>query len=178
MIDNVLKIFGVSKFITWTARSEGIGTALMKQILPPFKFINAATKDGIKYWESEGEVNFKDFEMIQSIPVVGKPFYWREGKGADKREQMWDRRFAEAKKKLKKTRTAFEKSEDKRAFRAEHSEELLKYGEAKRMQSRLTSARTRINKLKKLPETAERKAKIEELTQKRTKMIEDYLNKM
>ena len=33
--DNVLRLFGVSKYMTWKARTEGYGSAIVRQILPP-----------------------------------------------------------------------------------------------------------------------------------------------
>jgi hypothetical protein len=81
LIDNILRLFGVSKYITWQARMEGIGTAVAKQILPPFKFINAFYKDVKSLGDGKG------FETIQSIPLVGKLYYWWFGKGAKKKKK-------------------------------------------------------------------------------------------
>ena len=75
-VDNALRLLGVSKFITWEARKEGIGTAMGKQILPPFKFINNLYKDLTKD-------NVKVPKTIESVPVVGKIAYWHMKENVD-----------------------------------------------------------------------------------------------
>lgn len=78
VVDNVLRLFGVSKFITWKAREEGLGSALLRQVLPPVKAIDAATKDIATVGDDKG------LEIVSSIPVGGKLYYWWFGKGAEK----------------------------------------------------------------------------------------------
>ena len=77
-IDNVLKLAGFSKFTIYKAREEGIGSAVAKTILPPFKLLDAAYKD-----VTQGDFD----ETPQSIPVGGKLYYWWFGKGAEKTEK-------------------------------------------------------------------------------------------
>jgi len=89
VVDNILRIFGVSKFVTWKAREEGLGSALVRQVAPPFKFIDAATKDVSRIGKG------KKKETPASIPLVGKLYYWWFGKGVEKSE----RRRKKAKKK-------------------------------------------------------------------------------
>jgi hypothetical protein len=74
-VDNLLRLFGISKFVTWKARTEGVGSAMVRQIMPPFKAIDAITKD----IATAG--NEKGLEITQSIPVFGKLYYWWFGKG-------------------------------------------------------------------------------------------------
>lgn len=78
-VDNLLRLLGVSKFITWHARKEGVGSAIVKQIAPPFKAADAITKDIANAGDGKG------LETTQSIPVVGKLYYWWFGKGANKK---------------------------------------------------------------------------------------------
>jgi hypothetical protein len=76
-VDNILRTLGVSKFLAWKAREEGVGSAAGRQILPPFKFIDSIYKDitrGIA----------KGSEIVQSLPLVGKLYYWWFGRGAEK----------------------------------------------------------------------------------------------
>ena len=40
--DNLWKLAGLSKFITWQVRREGLGAVAFKQIMPPFAFVNEA----------------------------------------------------------------------------------------------------------------------------------------
>ena len=80
-VDNLLKLAGFSKFTVYKAREEGIGSAVAKTILPPFKFIDAAYKD-----IAQGN-EISQLETIQSIPLAGKLYYWWFGKGATKTEK-------------------------------------------------------------------------------------------
>jgi hypothetical protein len=74
-VDNLLRLFGISKFVTWKARQEGVGSAMVRQIAPPFKAIDALTKD----IATAG--NEKGLQITQSIPIVGNLYYWWFGKG-------------------------------------------------------------------------------------------------
>jgi len=79
-VDNILRAVGFSKYLTWKVRTEGLGSGLSRQILPPFKFIDSISKD-----ISQGIENGS--EVIQSIPVGGKLYYWWFGKGQYKNEK-------------------------------------------------------------------------------------------
>jgi len=79
-VDNILRAVGFSKYLTWKARTEGVGSALVRQILPPFKFIDSVSKDIINGVENGSEV-------LQSIPLGGKLYYWWFGKGKYKNEK-------------------------------------------------------------------------------------------
>ncbi|HSW64878.1 MAG TPA: hypothetical protein VLH56_16440 [Dissulfurispiraceae bacterium] len=81
VVDNMLRLVGISKFVTWKAREEGVGSASVRQIMPPFKAVDALSKD----INSAGDE--KGLEITQSIPVVGKLYYWWFGKGAEKSER-------------------------------------------------------------------------------------------
>jgi hypothetical protein len=76
--DNLLRLAGVSKFVFWKAKEEGVGEAIMKQIAPPHKLADALTKDISTAGDEKG------LESVQSIPIVGKLYYWWFGKGAKK----------------------------------------------------------------------------------------------
>ena len=73
-VDNILRAVGFSKYLTWKIREEGLGSGLVRQILPPFKFIDSVSKDILKGIENGSEVT-------QSIPLGGKLYYWWFGKG-------------------------------------------------------------------------------------------------
>ncbi len=81
VVDNFLRLLGISKFVTWKAREEGVGSAMVRQIAPPFKAVDALSKDINKAGDEKG------LEITQSIPVVGKLYYWWFGKGAEKSEK-------------------------------------------------------------------------------------------
>ena len=79
-VDNVLRAVGFSKYLTWKARTEGVGSALVRQILPPFKFIDSVSKDILNGIENGSEIT-------QSVPLAGKLYYWWFGKGKYKNER-------------------------------------------------------------------------------------------
>lgn len=85
VVDNMLRLLGISKFITWKAREEGAGSAIVRQIAPPFKALDAITKDINRSGDEKG------LETPASIPIVGKLYYWWFGKGKTKS----DRQFGE-----------------------------------------------------------------------------------
>jgi hypothetical protein len=169
MVDNILRLFGVSKFVTWKARTEGVGSALARQILPPFKFIDSAGKDIITAGDEKG------LEVIGSIPVIGKLAYWHMGRGRSKREDLWNRRLRKRKSKLNKIKDRFDIAKDKRAFEGKHRNELSELRRINRLQGRLNKKRERINKLKRLQETVVRKKEIQRLEVERTNMIKKFL---
>jgi hypothetical protein len=78
VVDNMMRLAGVSKFATWKAREEGPGTAAVLMAAPPVKFINSVYKDIMTAGDEKG------LESVQSIPLVGKLYYWWFGKGAGK----------------------------------------------------------------------------------------------
>jgi hypothetical protein len=81
VVDNLLRLVGISKFVTWQARTQGVGKAVVMQVAPPFKGIDALVKDINSAGDDKG------LEIVQSIPLVGKLYYWWFGKGADKAER-------------------------------------------------------------------------------------------
>lgn len=83
VVNNIARIFGFSKYQVYSVRREGFGTAAFKTIAPPFKAVDSMSKDMAKAIE-EGEVNMDDLETMQSVPIVGKFYYWWFGAGADK----------------------------------------------------------------------------------------------
>ncbi len=169
LVDNMLRLFGISKFVTWKARTEGVGSALARQILPPFKFVDSLGKDIITAGDEKG------LEVVGSIPVVGKLAYWHIGRGVSKRGDLWDRRWRKRKAKLNKVQDKLEKSKDKGTFRREHRDELIELRQINRLQGRLNSYRKRINRSKSREETVVRKKRIQQLESKRTSLIKDFL---
>lgn len=81
IVNNILRAAGISKFQVYTARKEGIGTAAAKTILPPFKFIDSLYKDMDKAIR-KGEFDPNELKTIDSIPLVGKLYYWWFGAGS------------------------------------------------------------------------------------------------
>ncbi len=92
VVDNVMRLFGLSKYAIYDARNNGIASAAIKTILPPFKAIDSAYKDfGAVDFSKEGmdqlQGNFwkgEKLELPSSIPFIGKLYYWWFGKGVEK----------------------------------------------------------------------------------------------
>jgi hypothetical protein len=78
VVDNIWRTVGASRYTVEKAKRDGIGSTLVQQILPPTKAIDAAYKDITSAGDGKGS------ELVQSIPVFGKFYYWWFGKGADK----------------------------------------------------------------------------------------------
>jgi len=78
--DNILRLGGMSKYIIWQGRMEGAMQAFLKQIVPPVRMIDSSIKD--VYNAIDGKD--KKLEIVQSIPIVGKIYYWRFGRGLEK----------------------------------------------------------------------------------------------
>jgi len=171
MIDNLLRLVGVSKFVTWKARTEGVGSALARQVLPPFKFIDSLGKDIITTGDEKG------LEVLGSVPVVGKLAYWHLGRGVSKREDLWNRRLRKRKAHLNKIEEGFEKAKDKGDYRRKHWEELKELQAVKSLQAGLNRSRININKIKGEEETPGRKRTIQRLEKERTEKIRKFLKK-
>lgn len=77
--DNLLKLVGFSKWTIYKAKTEGIGSAALKSILPPMPFIDQLWKDIQTAGDKRGT------QIVQSIPIVGKFYYWWMGQGALRR---------------------------------------------------------------------------------------------
>jgi len=169
--DNVLRLMGVSKYITWKARTEGAGSAMARQILPPFKFIDSASKDIYNAGDDKG------LEIVGSIPLVGKLAYWHIGRGQHKRKDLWDRRLSKHKSRVRKVKEQYDKSKQKLEFRQSHAAELAEYRRVNRFQGGLNKLRRRINKMKSKPKTPALKARISQLEKQRSESIKRYLNK-
>jgi hypothetical protein len=95
--ENIWQLFGLSRYFGYRVPQEGAGTALLMNILPPMKAINAISKDIAEWGDGTG------FRVTESIPFVGKIYYWRFGKGSKMMEKRKDK---EAKSKASAERKA------------------------------------------------------------------------
>ena len=169
VVDNVLRLFGVSKFVTWQARTDGIGSALARQILPPFKFVDSLGKDVMAAGDGKG------LDVTASIPVIGKLYYWHMGRGTSKREELWDRRFSKKRAALKDIQEGYEAADNKFEYIKKHRKELVEYKRTGKLQGKLNKMRKIINKMKKSKnQTEELKARTEKLENARTEIIKKY----
>ncbi len=170
--DNILRLAGSSKFVTWVARTEGAGTALSKQVLPPFKFLDSLTKDIYNAGDDKG------LELTASVPLLGKLAYWHLGRGTTKRHELWEIRYQKYKQHLHEVHDDFDKAKDKLGFMKDHQKELAEYRQANSFQGRLNNYRKIINNLKsKQEQTDTTKKRIEQLELKRTELIKQFMEK-
>ncbi|HMU74252.1 MAG TPA: hypothetical protein PKD69_00625 [Elusimicrobiota bacterium] len=87
VVDNILKLVGLSKWTLYKARQEGIASAAIKTILPPVPLVDQLWKDIRTAGDKKG------LEVVQSIPLVGKFYYWWMGKGRFKKPLNDDMRW-------------------------------------------------------------------------------------
>ena len=87
-VDNVAKLIGFSRYTVFQVRREGLGSAIGQMILPPTKLVDDITKDVIKLYD-DFEENFAvdKLKTIESIPVIGKLYYWWFGRGSEIKER-------------------------------------------------------------------------------------------
>lgn len=88
VIDNLLKPFGVSKWLLYKIRSDGLGQAAFEYSLPPMKFVHSIWKDvnhaGDPIVFPDGHTEPRMLEITASIPIGGKLWYWWFGRGRQK----------------------------------------------------------------------------------------------
>lgn len=170
VMDNILRLFGVSKFVTWKARTEGVGSAMARQILPPFKFIDSVTKDIISAGDDKG------LEITKSIPLLGKLAYWHMGRGRSKRVDLAQRRLSREKKKLNKIK---EQTQRNPALRKKYAKQLRKLRKINRFQGKLNKQKRIVNRLigeeDKGKDVSDR---LERLMTRRSTMIEEFLTRL
>ena len=86
--NNILRMFGITKYTTTKARKEGIGTAIVNTVLPPqIGILNDFTKD-IDKSIREGQFDIDELRSVKYLPFVGKLYYWREGKGKEVEKRL------------------------------------------------------------------------------------------
>ena len=86
--NNILRMFGITKYTTTKARKEGIGTAIVNTVLPPqIGIVNDFTKD-IDKSIREGQFDVDELRSVKYLPFVGKLYYWREGKGVEVEKRL------------------------------------------------------------------------------------------
>ena len=91
--DNIFKLFGFSRYMVYKAKDDGIGSAALRQILPPIGFIDDIYKDVADMTKEDSEFELKDSRILSGIPLVGKFYYWWYGKGKTIEEKRIDKEF-------------------------------------------------------------------------------------
>jgi len=84
VLNNMLKLTGLTKYQIYKSKQEGIMQTFWKTVfIPPIGApIDDIAKDIRKI--SSGEKDIKDAETAKGVPVVGKVYYWWWGAGAAK----------------------------------------------------------------------------------------------
>jgi hypothetical protein len=172
VVDNILRLGGISRFVTWQARREGVGSAAAKQILPPFKLLDALTRDIYSFGDDKG------FKSLGSVPLVGKLAYWRLGQGAEEKHDIWEIRYEKEKRRIKKFNDRLEKAKSKKEFISENREDFILSRRIKKFQSRLNRNRKLINKLESLEPSKKIHSRIDMLKDNRSEMTEKFLGKI
>ena len=86
--NHFLRIFGITKYTTVTARKKGVGEAIVKSVLPPqASILDDVFRDVAKGFSEDG-ININEMRSMKYMPVVGKLYYWREGKGVEVEEKL------------------------------------------------------------------------------------------
>lgn len=172
VVDNILRLGGISRFVTWQARREGVGSAAAKQILPPFKLLDALTRDIYSFGDDKG------FKSLDSVPLVGKLAYWRLGQGAEKKHDIWEIRYIKEKQRISKFEDRLEKAKDKKEFISENRDDFILSRRIKKFQSRLNRNKKLINKLESLKPSKKIHARIDLLKDRRSEMTRKFLGRM
>jgi hypothetical protein len=88
VVDQLLMLVGFSRYTTNNVVSEGLGSALIEQIIPPTNFIDNISRDLIDLYKNFDEsVSINNFRSIQDIPLIGKLYYWWFGRGVESKDK-------------------------------------------------------------------------------------------
>ena len=115
--------------------------------------------------------------MVGSVPLVGKLAYWHIGRGTSKREDLWNRRLKKHKARLRKIFERYESASDKQAYLKAHRKEIGEHRRVGKFQGKLNKLRRLSNELKSREETPNLKKRIDQVENRRTEMIKEYLKK-
>jgi hypothetical protein len=141
---------------------------MVRQILPPFKFIDSLSKDVVSAGDGKG------LYTTQSVPIVGKLAYWHMGRGQTSRLELYEKRFSGEKKKLKEIKEAIEQDPKKAAS---YLKEMNRLSRINIFQKKLTKNKKHINELKKRQKLGMKVGdKIKKMEDERAEMIKQFLS--
>ena len=93
-VDNIFRLFGLSRYITWEIRREGIDKAIFGLAMPPLDIVSDPVRDVDKFvrnfMKDERDSTKKPFiyhiknaRTWRNIPIFGKHYYWWFGGGKE-----------------------------------------------------------------------------------------------
>jgi len=133
VIDNLLRLVGVSRYTVWEARRNGLSSAIWNLVKPPLNVIELPLRDIGKVNKdlSDGEpVDFKNFESWGMVPFFGKHYDWWFGAARERqikkqeKNSPYSKAIKDARKKYKEYSQLMKdkKYEEAKQFRAENPE--------------------------------------------------------
>lgn len=179
VIENFLTLGGASRYLKMQITKEGFGSALSQQILPPMKFINSASKDiqeGYKNYVSGDTANFDHARIIDSIPGVGKRYYWHYGRGSESKKSLAENDFKKATKDTRLFKKQLENSDDKRFFIESNLDRFKQMKVHGNFQTALNRNQAVVNKLEKIPSTENIQTRLGQLKQQREQILQRYFD--
>jgi hypothetical protein len=167
VIENFLTMGGASRYVRMQVAKEGFFSAAAQQILPPFKFANAFSKDVSS--------NVEDgLRSVDSVPVFGKLYYWHLGRGSTYKKSQEEQDFAKAGKDVRKFKKKFDDAENKRDFIMDNIDMYKQMKIHQNFQASLNRNKGVINKLEELPQTDNIRKRLGQLQEQRRMLIEKY----
>ena len=177
VIENFLTLGGASRYLKMQISNEGFGSALAQQILPPMKFVNSASKDIIEGYKNQvsGDTSTYDHaRIIDSIPGIGKLYYWHHGRGAENKKSLAENDFKEVSKDARLFKKQLENSDDKRLFIELNLDRFKQMKLQENFQAALNRNKAVINKLEKIPSTANVQTRLGQLKAQREQILQRY----
>jgi hypothetical protein len=177
VIENFLTMGGASRYVKMDIKKEGLGTALLKQILPPFKFVNSLSKDVVELRDQSvaGDVlDFNNSRIVESLPIGGKLYYWHYGRGEDYKKSSGEQSFKDIGKEVGMFKRQLENADNKRDFMYANVDKFKQMKLHENFQAALSRNQSVINKLKKVPETTNVIERLGKLKEQREILLERY----
>ena len=179
VIENFLTMGGASKYVRMQTTREGLGSGLIGQILPPFRFVNSISKDLNQLYGSyiTGDtIDFDHARIVESIPIGGKLYYWHYGRGEDYKKSSNEQEFGKVSKEVDIFKKQLENSEDKRTFLNSNLDGFKQMKLHENFQSALNRNQAVINKLKKIDQTTNVRERLGQLQQQREVILKRYFD--
>jgi len=178
LIENLWTLAGASRYVKMEVSKEGFGSAIGQQVLPPMKFINSASKDlaeGYDNYVSGDVTSFDHARIIDSIPVIGKLYYWHAGRGLENKKSLAEKDFSEAGKDASLFKKQLENSQDKRLFIQSNLDRFKQMKVHENFQAALNRNKAVINKLEKIPSTENVQTRLGQLKIQREQILKKYI---